>query len=94
MPHSEKIITTCSQEPRVAHLESTLAGIADTLKDVKELLKASALADERINTLQKENLDQEKRLRHMESAIASGRWLERVAWMVVAAGLGWFFHKG
>lgn len=70
-----------------------MTGINTTLNDVKDLLKSSIQADERINTLQKENHDQEKRLRRLEQTQEAGRWLERVAWILVAAGLGWLFHS-
>ena len=89
----EKSPTPCSQEPRLAHLEAAVTGINTTLNDVKDLLKSSIQADERINTLQKENHDQEKRLRRLEQTQAAGRWLERVAWILVASGLGWLFHS-
>lgn len=82
----------CTQEPRLIHLENALAGISDTLKDVKDLLRSSIQADERIRTLQKEAVDREERLRKLESAVAASRWLERVVWTVVAAGIGLLFN--
>lgn len=69
-----------------------MATIGDTLKDVKDLLKSSIQTDERIVVLKKENADQEERLRKLEIAFAGGRWLERVAWLIVTAGLAWLFH--
>ena len=95
MPQNENASPgVCSQEPRLITLETVVAGIGDTLKDVKDLLKFSIQTDERVNVLKQENIDQEKRIRKLETAMASGRWLERVAWLAAAAGMGWLFHKG
>ena len=84
----------CSQEPRLIHLESAVANIGAILSDVRDLLTSSTKAEERIAALKEENRDQEKRLRRMEQTIAASRWLERVVWILMTAGLGWLFHKG
>lgn len=84
----------CTQEQRLIHLEAALAGISDTLKDVKDLLKSSIKADERIRALQTEFSDQEKRLRNLELSHAAVRWIERVIWAGGAAILGFYINKG
>lgn len=84
----------CLQEPRLVHLEAVLAGIDETLKDVKDLLRSSIQADERIRALQRGVSEQEKRIRSMEVAHASIRWVERVVWVLVAAAVGLYLNKG
>ncbi len=88
----------CSQESRFAHLEATLDSVSDTLRDVKDLLKSSIQADERIHTLQQEAADMEKRVRVLEMAHAAGRWVERVMWagatVVVTAVVTRFLKTG
>lgn len=94
MSNKNTPVITCAQEPRLLQLEIGVAAIGETLKDVKDLLKSSIQTDERVSTLKQENSDQEKRIRKLEAAVSGGRWLERLAWAVMAAGLSWFFHKG
>ena len=90
----------CTQEPRLVHLEAALAGIANALTDVKDLLRTSIQTDERLRSLQNTVNDQEgllrsmeKRLRATELAHAASRWAERVVWFIVAAALGVYFHN-
>lgn len=75
----------CSQEPRFAQLETGLEAISETLKDVRDLLKSSIRSEERIADLQGKSGDYEKRLRKLETARASGQWIERLMWVGLTA---------
>lgn len=79
--------TNCTQEPRLAHMEAALSSISVSLNDMKEILRSSIVFDERITNLRKDAEDREDRLRKLEISLASGRWQERVVWVIVAASI-------
>lgn len=81
----------CGQEPRLAVMESALANISATLADLKDIMVAQATTSERILTLQQRDLDQEMRLRKLEHGLATGKWTERVVWVLVSLGLAGYF---
>ena len=82
---------SCIQEARLSKLEASLSSIQESIKDIKDLLQSSIRADERIHALQGDALDQEKRIRKLETAQATSRWIERLVWIVVAAYFGYLF---
>ncbi|MDL2272795.1 hypothetical protein LJC23_07190 [Desulfovibrio sp. OttesenSCG-928-I05] len=62
-----------------------MEAIADTLQDVRDLLKTSIRSEERIASLQQDGRDQEKRLRRLEQTQATNQWLERLTWIGITA---------
>lgn len=82
----------CSQEPRLSQLEASTSSISETLKDVRDILKKSIQAEERIATLQEQMRDQKKCLRTLELAYAGAKWVERAVWVVLTGGLGLFWR--
>ena len=79
--------SSCTQEPRITQLETSMASISETLQDVRDLLKASIRSEERIMALQQEGQDKERRIRKLETGHASRMWMDRVVWGIVAAAL-------
>jgi uncharacterized protein involved in exopolysaccharide biosynthesis len=84
----------CLQEPRLIKLEAAIERLSTILTDIRELLAASVRADERIAALRTESQDREKRLRKLEDAQAGARWLERAAWMLLAAATTFLLTQG
>ena len=90
----EVTTTACNQEARLAVMESIQRGILENLKELKDLLITVAQSQERIATLQLEATDHKRRLHKLEIAQATGKWTERVIWVLVSAGLAGLIKFG
>ena len=68
-------------------MEAALNGINVTLSELKDLMVTVVRSQEHIASLQQGHIDQEKRLRRIEHTQATGKWVERVVWILVSTGL-------
>ena len=82
----------CKHEADFGILNTAVLEIKDTLRDLKDLLAASAVLEERAEQFRRAITSIETRLRGVEVEMALGkgssRWMERVVWFVVSGALG------
>jgi hypothetical protein len=57
------------------------------MQDVAKILKTNAQIEERIAILCRKSEDVEKRLRTLEVSLARNQWMERIVWLLLAAGI-------
>lgn len=87
----------CEQEGRLGRMEKSLDAMQQVLEKLSELFINKAACDIRINQIEKLLIDFETRMRALEkcSNTNSGsiKWIERVAWCIVTAGVAAVMHK-
>ena len=83
--HKSSQAAACSQEPRLIKLETLIEQTTETLKGLTDLLTASIRAEEQIREIRRDTKDHEERIRKTETQLASTGWLDKVAWMALAA---------
>ena len=87
----------CEQEGRLGRMEQSLDAMQKVLEKLSELFINKAACDIRIHQIEKLLIDFETRMRALErsSSTNSGsiKWIERVAWLVITAGVAAVMHK-
>jgi hypothetical protein len=72
-------------------MESALVGIQENQKKLTDLMSTVVRSQEHIAILREGHADQEQRLRKLEISHASGKWMERVVWLVATTGVAGLF---
>ena len=86
-----KLNTPCTQEARLAVMEAALVGIDANQSKLTALMDSVIRSQEHITTLRANDADKETRLRKVELSQASGKWTERVIWILVTTGIAGLF---
>lgn len=81
----------CSHESDINILRSAVLEMKETLKYITDLLMSNAVLEEQVAALHTSKHALEERLHNVELEIAqqkgSARWVERVVWLFITAGL-------
>ena len=82
----------CQHEADFSIFNTAVTEIKDTLKHITDLLTSNAVLEEQAIQFRQQLKAIEGRLHKVEIEVAqnrgSSRWVERVVWLVISAGLG------